>query len=64
MPGGGGWGDAFERDPGAVLADVRAEKISLGRARQTYGVVVASGGTTVDEAETQRERADRWDDRG
>ncbi len=53
--GGGGWGDPLERDPGAVLRDVRWGKVSVAAARDDYGVVIAAG--SVDEAETARERA-------
>jgi N-methylhydantoinase B len=53
--GGGGWGDPLERDPAAVLRDVRWGKVSVGAARDDYGVVIAAG--SVDEAETARERA-------
>jgi N-methylhydantoinase B len=49
--GGGGFGPALERDPAAVLADVRAGLLSPGAARDGYGVVVADGrlhGTATD----------------
>jgi N-methylhydantoinase B len=54
-PGGGGYGDPTERDPDAVLADVRDGKVSAERARDVYGVVVEDG--DVDEAATRRRRA-------
>jgi N-methylhydantoinase B len=38
--GGGGWGDAFARDPAAVLDDVWDEYVSVDAAREQYGVVV------------------------
>ena len=38
--GGGGWGDALERDPQAVLEDVWDEYVSIDGAREHYGVVV------------------------
>ena len=38
--GGGGYGPAEDRDPDAVLRDVRDGKVSLERARQIYGVIV------------------------
>ena len=44
MPGGGGWGEPLDRDPEAVLADVRAEKLSPERAEAVYGVVLAGNG--------------------
>jgi N-methylhydantoinase B len=38
--GGGGWGDPLERDPEAVLDDVWDEYVSIGAARDEYGVVI------------------------
>jgi N-methylhydantoinase B len=38
--GGGGWGDALDRDVERVLADVRDGKVSIAGARDDYGVVV------------------------
>jgi N-methylhydantoinase B len=55
-PGGGGYGDPTERDPDAVLADVRDGKVSPEKARDVYGVVVEDGG--VDEAATRDRRAE------
>jgi N-methylhydantoinase B len=52
--GGGGYGDPLDRDPAAVAADVVAGLVSLSRARDVYGVVLADG--TVDEAATTRRR--------
>ena len=43
--GGGGYGDPRERDPDAVLADVREEKVTREAARDVYGVVVTGDGT-------------------
>ena len=37
-PGGGGFGDPHQRDPAAVLRDVREGKVSVGRARDVYGL--------------------------
>ncbi len=39
-PGAGGWGDPLDSDPNQILHDVMEEKISLHRARYTYGVVI------------------------
>ncbi len=39
-PGGGGWGDPLERDPAAVLQDVRNEFLSPAKALADYGVVI------------------------
>jgi N-methylhydantoinase B len=38
--GGGGFGDPHERDPRAVLDDVREGYVTVRAARETYGVVV------------------------
>ncbi|WP_432239751.1 hydantoinase B/oxoprolinase family protein [Herbaspirillum robiniae] len=58
-PGGGGWGNPFERDPGAVLADVRRGLLSPDAARRDYGVVLSGGpaGVAVDDAATVALRA-------
>ena len=58
-PGGGGYGDPFERDPEAVLDDVRCEKVSLDRAREVYGVVINPETWTVDIQETSKLRKTR-----
>lgn len=52
--GGGGYGDPIRRDPHLVLADVKAELISIDHARERYGVVIA--GNQVDASATERER--------
>ena len=53
-PGGGGWGDPLERDPAAVLKDVRNEFLSAAKAEADYGVVVDTSAWTVDAAATAR----------
>jgi N-methylhydantoinase B len=55
--GGAGDGPAFERDPAAVLDDVREGYVSVGAARDQYGVVITHD--TVDALATMalRERA-------
>jgi N-methylhydantoinase B len=58
--GGGGWGDPLEREPALVLADVLEGRVSLDRARDDYGVVLAGAGTAdvaVDEPATAERRA-------
>ena len=40
LAGAGGWGDPLERDPAAVLRDVRNELLSPAKAAADYGVVV------------------------
>ena len=54
--GAGGWGNPFERDPQAVLADVLEEKVTLARARDAYGVAIDLQTWQVDETATQRLR--------
>jgi N-methylhydantoinase B len=54
--GGGGWGDPLERDPKLVLKDVRDDKVSVKRARETYGVVIQEPDMEVDMAETLKLR--------
>ena len=58
MPGGGGWGDPFEREVSAVADDVLTEKITIDSARRDYGVVIDSETLQVDEAESVRLRAE------
>ena len=38
--GGGGWGDPMERDPQAVARDVKNGRISIGKAREAYSVIM------------------------
>ena len=57
-PGGGGFGNAFEREVGRVVEDVRNGLVSLEGARLDYGVAIADRDSlTVDEAATARLRA-------
>ena len=51
-PGGGGVGDPFERDEGAVQDDVRNGFVSVEAARDEYGVVIEPGGFRVAEPAT------------
>mgnify|MGYP000138559761 FL=1 len=52
-PGGGGYGDPFEREIAAVIRDIRNGLVSIEGARADYGVVVADAETlAVDEAAT------------
>ncbi|MDH3305980.1 MAG: hydantoinase B/oxoprolinase family protein [Acidimicrobiia bacterium] len=57
MAGGGGWGDPMQRDPGAVLADVLDNRVSVEAARTSYGVVLSESGTLVDLTATNHLRA-------
>ena len=50
LAGAGGWGDPLERDPQAVLRDLRNELIGEARARDDYGVIVDRARWRVDEA--------------
>ncbi len=58
MPGGGGIGDAFAREPERVAADVRKGYITAEAAVRDYGVAVGAD-MLPDEAETRRLRAAR-----
>ncbi|HJM93097.1 MAG: hydantoinase B/oxoprolinase family protein [Alphaproteobacteria bacterium] len=51
MPGGGGYGDPFQRDAAKVAVDVRDGMVSLSAARDLYGVVLDASGA-VDERAT------------
>ncbi|MBM3571984.1 MAG: hydantoinase B/oxoprolinase family protein [Alphaproteobacteria bacterium] len=64
LAGGGGHGDPLERDPAAVLDDVREDKITLGHALEAYGVVISGNPLAVDQQATARERAQRIGRRG
>jgi N-methylhydantoinase B len=57
-PGGGGYGDAFAREPERVLDDVRQGQISPEAAERDYGVVVVRDGRSwrLDSAATQQRR--------
>ncbi len=50
MPGGGGIGLAFEREPNAVAADVKAGLVTKEAAARDYGVAVADDGEVDHEA--------------
>jgi N-methylhydantoinase B len=54
--GGGGYGPPEERDPRAVLSDVREGKVSFERAREVYRVVIDPLARVVDEGETVKLR--------
>jgi N-methylhydantoinase B len=63
--GGGGWGDPLDRDPQAVVRDVRWGKVSRAAALDAYGVVLIgeadslSASLTESDALRQRLRAAR-----
>lgn len=56
LPGAGGYGDPRERDPQAVLQDVRDGKVSITQAQAGYGVIVDPLTMTVDVEKTKELR--------
>jgi N-methylhydantoinase B len=58
MPGGGGYGDPFARDPALVARDVRYGLIEVAQAEAEYGVILAANGE-ADLAATAQRRASR-----
>lgn len=57
--GGAGYGDPHERPPEAVLRDVKGGYISVGVAREHYGVALNAAGSSINAEETQRLRKRR-----
>jgi N-methylhydantoinase B len=57
--GGGGWGDPLSRDPSLVQQDVARGFVSLQRALEDYGVVLAPNTLEIDKAATEALRQDR-----
>ena len=55
-PGAGGWGNPYERDVEAVLADVQEEKITVEHAWDEYGVAIEANTLRVDSARTEQKR--------
>ena len=55
--GGGGFGDAIERDPQMVLADVQNGLVSARSAAEIYGVVLRQDLGGVDDEKTEKRRA-------
>ncbi len=53
---GGGWGDPLDRNPAAVLSDVRDDKVSAAHARKAYGVVLDDSATQIDTVATDELR--------
>jgi N-methylhydantoinase B len=56
MNAGGGYGNPLMRDPELVLGDVRDGYVSIGGARDDYGVVIAPDELVIDRAATERLR--------
>lgn len=55
-PGGGGYGNPFERDPEMVTLDVMEGYVSIESARNDYGVVIDEKTFAVDMGETSKIR--------
>ena len=62
--GGGGWGDALERDPAVVRRDVVRGLLTTEAARDGYGVALRGPGSEVDRAATDDLRARLRRERG
>jgi hypothetical protein len=60
---GGGYGDALERDPAAVIADLELDRISPKVAHQIYGVEYDPDTLVIDEEATSLTRARLRQDR-
>ena len=56
LPGGGGFGSPLKRDPARVLADVRADYVTLAAAERDYGIAIDPATLTIDEAATAARR--------
>ena len=57
LGGGGGYGDVLEREPAAVLQDVREKVITADLATNVYGVVITADAGAVDVEKTAAKRA-------
>lgn len=55
-PGGGGWGNPFDREPERVRADVLGAFISIDSAHENYGVVLTGEGLEIDHEATRKLR--------
>jgi N-methylhydantoinase B len=53
---GGGYGDPLEREPEAVLKDVKTSAISIDTAEKVYGVIINQAEMAVDFDATQKQR--------
>ena len=58
LAGAAGWGDPLERDPTAVLRDVRNEMLSITTAENEYGVVIDMDDWVVDAEKTEALRVE------
>ena len=57
--GGGGFGDPLDRDPAAVLADLRRGCISQETASEIYGVIATADGVDTNATDQRRRRIRR-----
>lgn len=57
LAGGGGYGDALDRDPASILDDILDGKLTADYARREYGIVLDAAGSSIDEQETAALRA-------
>jgi len=57
--GAGGWGDPLQRDPAAVVTDIRRHLVSAEAARAVYGVVLTGEGHDADATKALREEMAR-----
>ena len=62
--GGGGWGDALERDPAVVRRDVVRGLLTAESAREGYGVALNGDGKEVDRTATEELRGRMRRERG
>jgi N-methylhydantoinase B len=60
-PGGGGYGDPYQRDPAKVLADVREGYVSPDHAARDYGIAIVreAGHWIIDRAATAKLRKEQ-----
>jgi N-methylhydantoinase B len=63
-PGGGGWGNPFERDPLAVRRDVECGLISIATAREAYGVAIEENSVGGQASASLRASAAQGTERG
>ncbi len=56
LPGGGGYGNPYERDPYKVLEDVISEMVSIEKAAEDYGVAINPQTLEIDWGKTKKIR--------
>jgi N-methylhydantoinase B len=62
--GGGGWKDPFDRPSEKVQKDVRNGLVSIEKAKSDYGVILDAQTLAIDEAGTEKLRAELREQRG